>query len=53
MKFKTKTKDLKEIVLSVSRAVDVKSSTPSLHGLDIKVEDVSCEVIGSDLDLVI
>ena len=53
MKFKTKTKDLKEIVLSVSRAVYVKQSTPSLQGLYIKVEDGSCEVIGSDLDLVI
>ena len=53
MKFKTKTKDLKEVVLSVSRAVDVKPSTPSLQGLYIKVEDGSCEVIGSDLDLVI
>ena len=53
MKFKTRTKDLKEVVLSVSRAVDVKPSTPSLQGLYIKVEDGSCEVIGSDLDLVI
>ena len=53
MKFKTKTKDLKEVVLSVSRAVDVKPSTPSLQGLYIKVEDGSCEVVGSDLDLVI
>ena len=53
MKFKTKTKDLKEVVLSVSRAVDVKPSTPSLQGLYIKVEGDSCELIGSDLDLVI
>jgi len=36
LKFKTKTKDLKEVVLSVSRAVDVKPSTPSLQGLYIK-----------------
>ena len=53
MKFRTKTKDLKEVVLSVSRAVDLKPSTPSLQGLYIRVDNGSCEIIGSDLDLVI
>ena len=53
MKFKSKTKELKEVILSVSRAVDVKPSTPSLQGIYIKVEGDTCEVVGSDLDLVI
>ena len=53
MKFKSKTKELKDVILSVSRAVDVKPSTPSLQGIYIKVEEGSCEVVGSDLDLVI
>ena len=53
MKFKSKTKELKEVILSVSRAVDVKPSTPSLQGIYIKVEEGFCEVVGSDLDLVI
>ena len=53
MKFKSKTKELTEVILSVSRAVDVKPSTPSLQGVYIKVENGSCEVVGSDLDLVI
>ena len=53
MKFKSKTKELKEVILSVSRAVDVKPSTPSLQGIYIRVQEGSCEVVGSDLDLVI
>jgi DNA polymerase-3 subunit beta len=53
LKFKSKTKELKDVILSVSRAVDIKPSTPSLQGIYIKVEGGSCEVVGSDLDLVI
>ncbi len=53
MKFRTKTKDIKEAILSVSRAIDVRPSTPSLQGIYIRVSNGVCELIGSDLDLII
>ena len=53
MKFKTTSKEIKEFVLSVSRAVDVKPSNPSLQGIYLRVVDGFCELIGTDLDLVI
>ena len=53
MKFKTTAKSIKEYVLTVSKAVDVKPSTPALQGLYIKIKENLCELTGSDLDLVI
>ncbi len=53
MKFKTTSKEVKEFVLSVSRAVDIKPSNPSLQGIYLRVVDNFCELIGTDLDLVI
>ena len=53
MKFKTTTKIIKDHVLTVSRAVDIKPSTPALQGLYIKTNKNNCELTGSDLDLVI
>ena len=53
MKFKTTAKSIKEYVLTVSKAVDVKPPTPALQGLYIKTKENLCELIGSDLDLVI
>ena len=53
MKFKTTAKSIKEYVLTVSKAVDVKPSTPALQGLYIKTKENRCELTGSDLDLVI
>ena len=37
MKFKTTTKTIKDHVLTVSKAVDIKPSTPALQGLYIKI----------------
>ena len=53
MKFKTTSKEIKEFVLSVSRAVDIKPSNPSLQGIYLRVFGGFCELIGTDLDLVI
>ena len=53
MKFKTTTKNIKEYVLTVSKAVDPKPSTPALQGLYIKTLENRCELTGSDLDLVL
>ena len=53
MKFKTTTKTIKDHVLTVSKAVDIKPSTPALQGLYIKINKNNCELTGSDLDLVI
>jgi len=53
LKIKSDVKDLKKAVMAVSRAVDQKPSTPSLQGIYIKCVDGSCEIIGSDLDLII
>jgi DNA polymerase-3 subunit beta len=53
LKFKTTSKEIKEFVLSVSRAVDIKPSNPSLQGIYLRVVGGFCELIGTDLDLVI
>ena len=53
MKFKIQTKDLKDIVGSVSRVVDPRPTTPALQGLYIKAHRDTVEVIGSDLDVVL
>ena len=53
MKIKSDVKGLKRVVMAVSRAVDQKPSTPSLQGIYIKCINGSCEIIGSDLDLII
>ena len=53
MKFKIQTKDLKDIVGSVSRVVDPRPTTPALQGLYIKAHRNVVEVIGSDLDVVL
>jgi len=53
LKFKIKTKDLKEVVSAVSRAVDPRSVTPSLQGLYLKTKDDALEAVGSDLDVVL
>ena len=53
MKFKIRTKDLKDIVGSVSRVVDPRPTTPALQGLYIKAHRDTVEVIGSDLDVVL
>ena len=53
MKFKTTTKSIKDHVLTVSKAIDPRPSTPALQGLYIKTTENRCELTGSDLDLVI
>ena len=53
MKFKTKTKDIKEVVAAVSRVVNPRPSTPVLSGLYMRAGDGSVEIIGSDLDITI
>ena len=53
MKFKTKTKDIKEVIAAVSRVVNPRPSTPVLSGLYMKAGDGSVEIIGSDLDITI
>ena len=53
MKFKIQTKELKDIVGSVSRVVDPRPTTPALQGLYIKAHRNVVEVIGSDLDVVL
>ncbi len=53
MKFKIKTKDLKEVVSAVSRVVDPRPATPSLQGLYLKTKEDTLEVVGSDLDVVL
>ena len=53
MKFKTTSKEIKNFVLSVSRAIDIKPSNPALQGIYLRVENGLCELIGTDLDLVI
>ena len=53
MKFKIQTKDLKDVVGSVSRVVDPRPTTPALQGLYIKAHRNTVEVIGSDLDVVL
>ncbi len=53
MKFKIQTKELKDIVGSVSRVVDPRPTTPALQGLYIKAHRDTVEVIGSDLDVVL
>ena len=53
MKFKIQTKDLKDVVGSVSRVVDPRPTTPALQGLYIKAHRDTVEVIGSDLDVVL
>ncbi len=53
MKFKIQTKDLKNIVGSVSRVVDPRPTTPALQGLYIKANEKTVEGIGSDLDVVL
>lgn len=53
MKIKADVRELKKVIMAVSRAVDQKPSTPSLQGIYIRCLDGVCEVIGSDLDLII
>ena len=53
MKFKTKTKDIKEVVAAVSRVVNPRSTTPVLSGLYMRAGDGNVEIIGSDLDITI
>ena len=53
MKFKTTSKEIKNFVLSVSRAIDIKPSNPALQGIYLRAENGLCELIGTDLDLVI
>ena len=53
MKFKTKTKDIKEVVAAASRVVNPRPSTPVLSGLYMRAGDGSVEIIGSDLDITI
>ena len=53
VKFKTKTKDIKEVVAAVSRVVNPRPSTPVLSGLYMRAGDGSVEIIGSDLDITI
>ena len=53
MKFKTKTKELRESVSSVSRVVSPRPSTPAMSGLYIRVIEDFVELIGSDLDITI
>ena len=53
MKFKTKTKELREAVSSVSRVVSPRPSTPAMSGLYIRVIEDFVELIGSDLDITI
>ena len=53
MKFKIKTKDLKEVVSAVSRVVDPRPATPSLQGLYLITKEDTLEVVGSDLDIVL
>ena len=53
MKFKTKTKELREAVSSVSRVVSPRPSTPAMSGLYIRVVEGFVELIGSDLDITI
>ena len=53
MKFKTKTKELREAVSSVSRVVSPRPSTPAMSGLYIRVVEDFVELIGSDLDITI
>ena len=53
MKFKTKTKDIKEVVAAVSRVVNPRPSTPVLSGLYMRADNGNVEIIGSDLDITI
>jgi DNA polymerase-3 subunit beta len=53
LKFKTTTRELKKHISAVSRAVDVKPTTPALQGVYMKALGEFCEFVGSDLDLVI
>ena len=53
MKFKTKAKELKEAVSSVSRIVSPRPSTPAMSGLYIRANSGYVELIGSDLDITI
>ncbi len=53
MKFKTTTRELKKHISAVSRAVDMKPTTPALQGIYMKALGEFCEFVGSDLDLVI
>ena len=53
MKFKTKTKELREAVSSVSRVVNPRPSTPAMSGLYVRVIEDFVELIGSDLDITI
>ena len=53
MKIKADVRELKKVIMAVSKAVDQKPSTPSLQGIYIRCLDGVCEVIGSDLDLII
>ena len=53
MKFKTTTRELKKHISAVSRAVDMKPTTPALQGIYMKALGEFCEFVGSDLDLVL
>jgi DNA polymerase-3 subunit beta len=53
LKFKIKTKDLKEVISAVSKVVDPRPATPSLQGLYLRTKENLLEVVGSDLDVVL
>ena len=53
MKFKTSSKDLQILFSSVSRAVSLRPSIPSLQGVYLLTSEKELTLIGSDLDLVI
>ncbi len=53
MKFKIKTKDIKEVLSVVSRVVDPRPAALSLQGLYLKTKENVLEVVGSDLDIVL
>ena len=53
MKFKTSSKDLQILFSSVSRAVGLRPSIPSLQGVYLMTSGKELTLIGSDLDLVI
>jgi len=53
LKFKIKTKDIKEVLSVVSRVVDPRPAALSLQGLYLKTKENVLEVVGSDLDIVL
>ena len=53
MKFKTSSKELQTLFSSVSRAVSLRPSIPSLQGVYLLVKEKELILTGSDLDIVI